>query len=631
MASIIQRWHQTRDSINHTVARSFVGRYFRLEGCGHPLAREGAVFTRELRSGLVTFAAMAYIISVNASILSSTGGPCVQNPGTADKDAYDQCKELVRQDYVTATSAISFIASFLMGLLANLPLGLAPGLGVNAYFAFTVVGADGQGLIPYGQALAAVFLEGWIFFALSVIGLRQWMGRIMPRSLTLATGAGIGMYLALIGLGPNGLGVVGPNAADIIGLGGCPAQFKDESGACLSHILQDPRVWLGVFGGGVFTALLYMYRVRGAFLWPILLVAIASWPRTTNVTEFPHDGSTGDQGFEFFKQVATWHNFSKLGPSNISWNYGSGHVWLALITFLYVDVLDTTGTLYSMSRAAGLLDEKITQDFEGSSIAYLTDAFCIAIGSLMGLSPSTAFIESATGIAEGGKTGLTGMTVGFFFFLSLFFAPIFASIPSWATGATLVIVGSLMMKSAASINFGFIGDALPAFLVIAGIPFMFNISYGIIAGVISWMILHNVPLLLGKIHPSLLPPGWHTEKEPYNIAGTMRRGGKAASFKTLLPPWVVKLTSGNMKFWRATDDEVALVLEGRRLTQQHYRLREEQLIREREEMRQMQAGDDVNNGFRESMHVRRATDAENEKSASGSSDQIADVKHVEEA
>jgi AGZA family xanthine/uracil permease-like MFS transporter len=621
MDGIKAKWVTTRDSTNESIAKSFVGRYFRLDGSGHPLERKGAIFTRELRAGLVTFSAMAYIISVNASILSATGGPCVAKVGTADADAYAACKEQVRQDYITATSAIAFISSFLMGLLANMPLGLAPGLGVNAYFAFTVVGADGQGLIPYGQALAAVFLEGWLFLALSILGMRQWLGRLMPRSLTLATGAGIGMYLAFIGLGPNGLSVVGPNASDMVGLGGCPAMFQDETtGACLSHVLQNPTVWLGVFLGGILTGLLFMYRVRGAFFWPILLVAIASWPRNSSVTEFPHDnGGTGDQGFDFFKQVATWHSFSQLGPKNIDWNYGSGHVWLALITFLYVDVLDTTGTLYSMSRAAGLLDEVITQDFEGSSVAYLTDAFCISMGSLMGLSPCTAFIESASGIAEGGRTGLTGIMVSFFFFLSLFFAPIFASIPAWATGSTLVIVGSLMMKSAAAINWEFAGDAIPAFLVIAGIPFMFSISYGLIAGIVSWMLLHNIPLILGKIHPSLLPPGWNTTKEPYNIAGTLSRGSKTASFKTLLPPWVVKLLSGNPTFWRATQEEIDVMLEGRRLTQARNKVREEQQAREREEMRQQQVRDDVvNNGFRKSIQINAGERELNEKDGSSS-------------
>jgi AGZA family xanthine/uracil permease-like MFS transporter len=217
------KWSNAMDSLNKAVAQSPVGYYFKLEGSNHPLERPGSLFTRELRAGLVTFAAMAYIISVNASILSDTGGPCVAKVGTANEAEYATCKEQVRQDYVTATSAISFIATFLMGLLANLPLGLAPGLGVNAYFAYTVVGFDGTGLIPYGQALAAVFLEGWLFFALSLFGLRQWLGRLMPRSLTLATGAGIGMYLAFIGLGPNGLGVVGGNAADLVG---CECRLK---------------------------------------------------------------------------------------------------------------------------------------------------------------------------------------------------------------------------------------------------------------------------------------------------------------------------------------------------------------------------------------------------------------------
>lgn len=548
----------------------------------------------------------------------------------ADEAAYALCKEQVRQDYVTATSAISFISTFLMGLFANLPLGLAPGLGVNAYFAFTVVGSDGQGLIPYGQALAAVFLEGWLFFALSIFGLRQWLGRLMPRSLTLATGAGIGMYLAFIGLGPNGLSVIGPNASDIVGLGGCPAQFQDpDSGICASHVLQNPTVWLGIFLGGVLTGLLLIYKVRGAFFWPILLVAIASWPRSGSVTEFPHDnGGTGDQGWQFFKQVATWHSFTHLGPENIEWNYARGHVWLALISFLYVDVLDTTGTLYSMSRAAGLLDEVITQDFEGSSVAYLVDAFCIAIGSLMGLSPCTAFIESASGIAEGGRTGLTGIMISLFFFLSLFFAPIFASIPSWATGSTLVIVGSMMMKSAAAINWDFAGDAIPAFLVIAGIPFMFNIAYGLIAGIVSWILLHNIPLLLGKIHPSLVPPGWHSTKEPYNIMGTMRRGSRSASIKTMLPPWVGKLLSGNMTFWRATDEEIETVLKGRKLTQERNRIRQEQMERERQEMRQQQANDDnVNTGFKQSMHV-ADRHADEKDSTSHADDEIISTTHL---
>lgn len=580
-------WAARLDRLNDAVARSPVGYYFKLQGSGHPLERKGAVFSVELRAGLVTFAAMAYIISVNASILSLSGGPCVKSPGVADAVAYATCKQELQQDFVTATSAISTLATGLMGLLANMPLGLAPGLGVNAYFALTIVGMDGQGLIPYGQALAAVFLEGWIFFFLSILGLRQWLTRLMPRSITLATGAGIGMYLALIGLGPNGLSVVGGNYSDLLGLGGCPDEYKDDNGYCQSHLLQSPKVWLGVFLGGILTGLLLLYRVKGAFLWPIILVSIASWPRSSAVTEFPHDnGGQGDLGFDFFKKVATWHSFKHLGAENIDFNYGSGKVWLALISILYVDITDVSGTLFAMARHAGLLDEVLTGDFEGSSAAYLVDSFCISIGALFGLSPSTAFIESASGIAEGGRTGLTAISTSFFFFLSLFFAPIFASLPSWATGSTLVIVGSLMMRTVTTINWDYPGDAIPAFLVIAGIPFFFNIAYGLIAAIISWILLHNIPLLLSKIHPSLKPPGWDTEKEPYDVAGSMR--GQKFTFKTLLPPYAKKIVEGNWTFWRPTEEEMQIAIEGRRLTQERNALREEQRQRDRRMLREQQ-------------------------------------------
>ena len=186
-----------------------------------------------------------------------------------------------------------------------------------------------------------------------------------------------------------------------------------------------------------------LYRVKGAILIGIFLVSIISWPRPTSVTLFPHTDS-GDQMFDFFKQVVTFRPLTHIGNA-IDYNYRSGHVWYALITFLYVDILDTTGTLYSMAKFAGLRDP-VTMDFEGSTMAYCVDAFSISMGALMGSSPVTAFIESATGISEGGKTGITAIVTGFCFFISIFFAPIFASIPSWATGGALVIVGSLMIR-----------------------------------------------------------------------------------------------------------------------------------------------------------------------------------------
>merc|ERR1712000_76510 len=175
------------------------------------------------------------------------------------------------------------------------------------------------------------------------------------------------------------------------------------------------------------------------------------------------------------------------------WNisgYG-GQFGLALITFLYVDILDCTGTLYSMAHFAGAIDER-TQDFEGSAVAYLVDAFGITIGSLFGSPPVTAYIESGAGISEGGATGLTAITTGLCFFISIFFAPIFASIPPWATGCTLIIVGSMMATAAKDINWKYFGDALPAFLTIAIMPFTYSIADGLIAGICSYILINTL-------------------------------------------------------------------------------------------------------------------------------------------
>ncbi|KAG6856959.1 hypothetical protein H0H87_011629 [Tephrocybe sp. NHM501043] len=212
---------------------------------------------------------------------------------------------------------------------------------------------------------------------------------------------------------------------------------------CAGGVLRSPTMWLGIFLGGILTSILMLYRVRGAILIGIFLVSIVSWPRPTAVTYFPHTPA-GDALFDYFKKVVTFHPINKIGKA-IDFNYKNGHVWYALITFLYVDILDTTGTLYSMAKFAGLRDP-VTLDFENSTIAYCVDAFSISMGALMGTSPVTSFVESATGISEGGKTGLTAMTTGLAFLVSVFFAPIFSSIPGWATGGALVIVGSLMIR-----------------------------------------------------------------------------------------------------------------------------------------------------------------------------------------
>lgn len=616
LSGALARVNAVLDRIDTAVAHSPIGRYFRLDGSGHPLSRSGAKFSTEIRAGLVTFTAMAYILSVNANTLSQSGGPCEcahpENYCRTD-EAYQQCKNDVNRAYVVATAAAACLASGLMGLGANMPLGLAPGLGVNAYFALTIVGTAGTGLVSYGRGLAAVWLEGWIFFILSLFGIRQWLARSLPNSLRLSAGAGIGLYLALVGLSSNGLGVVGNNMSTMVGIAGCPEQYQDkDTGMCQSHQLQDPRVWVGIFLGGVLTALLMLYRVRGAMIIGIILVSVSSWPRGSAVTQFPYT-TQGDNNWDFFKKVATWRGLSPLGPQNIDWQgYNEGHVWLALISMLYIDLLDTTGTLYAMANKARLTDYR-TGDFEGSATAYMCDALSISCGSLLGCSPCTAFIESASGIAEGGRTGITALVISFMFFLSLFFAPIFASLPPWATGSVLVIVGSMMMASAAEINWYYMGDALPAFLTIAGIPFMYNIAYGLIAGIIGYIILNTVPWLLMKVTRGwLTPPGWYTEREPLGSSARSSvliddnkvypRWKLVVLTNGVLPPWMKKLITGDIRFWRMTEKEIDDYLEGRRINDERERMIAEKHAEELRRMRGL-TDEDVEKQFDDSESV----------------------------
>lgn len=318
-------------------------------------------------------------------------------------------------------------------------------------------------MVPYEIAVTAVFIEGWDFVALTISGFRQWLARAIPASIKLATGVGIGLYLTLIGLTYSaGIGAVTGAVAVPLELAGCKPEFRDEQGLCPTGArMRNPTMWLGIFLGGFLTVLLMMFRVKGAIIIGILLVSIVSWPRGTEVSYFQYT-PLGDDMFDFFKQVVTFHPIQRILAVQ-QWDlsgYGS-QFGLAFITFLYVDILgalfpiqgfqiitlthptDATGTLYSMARFAGAIDEK-TQDFEGSAVAFFVDALGSSIGSLMGTSPVTAFIESGAGISEGGKTGITAMVTGLCFFIAIFFAPIFASIPPYATGTTLVLVGSLM-------------------------------------------------------------------------------------------------------------------------------------------------------------------------------------------
>ncbi|KAA8913132.1 permease family-domain-containing protein [Sphaerosporella brunnea] len=545
------------DRFNRRVADSPIGRYFLLEFSGQPKQRKGSRFFTEIRAGLATFFAMAYIIAVNSTITSESGGTCVcphtaADPTCDNDPEYMMCVNVIKRDLVTATAAIAAFTSFLMGLGANIPIACAPGMGLNAYFAYQVVGYHGTGPVPYNLALTAVFVEGFIFIGLSVLGMRQWLARAIPASIKLATGAGIGLYLALIGLTYSaGIGAITGAVSTPMELAGCPAEYLDATtGMCTSHKMRSPTLWIGIFCGGVFTAVLMMYRVKGAIIAGIALVSIISWPRDTPVTTFPHT-PLGNSDFDFFKQVVTFHKIEKV-LNVLEWNLHGvgGQFGLALITFLYVDILDTTGTLYSMARFAGFVDER-TQDFEGSAMAYMIDAFGISIGSLFGSPPVTAYIESGAGISEGGKTGLTACVTGICFFISIFFAPIFASIPPWATGSTLILVGCMMMRSAADINWAYPGDAIPAFITLLIMPMTYSIAYGLIAGILTYVLLNGLVWVIEFASGGRIVPFAKELKDPW----TWRIPGG------ILPPYVVRLLSGKKDFWRPYPEDEAESIE----------------------------------------------------------------------
>lgn len=454
-------------------------------------------FRSELLGGVVMFMTMSYILAVNASILSDSGGPC-------GPDYEDSCIETFKRDLITATAACACIATLFMGLAANMPLGLAPGMGINAYFTYNVVGFRGSGNVSYQTALCAVFIEGVIFLILSVTGLRIYIARMIPKHLKSSIGVGIGLFLALIGCQTaEGIGLVVNDGATNVTLGGCG--FYDQTcqagnlwcGCDHGGVLEGGTTWLGIMGV-VLIAFGLMRGFRGSVIVGILFVSLISWFRNTDVTYFP-DTAEGNDRFDYFKQIVRFHSIESTGFILFDGvDFSSSDVWVALLTMLYVDILDTTGTLYSMADFAGLVDER--GDFPRSTWAFTSDAIGTILGSFMGTPDTTAYIESAAGIHAGGRTGLTAVVVGLLFFLSLFFNPIFASIPPWATGPALIIVGALMMDSVTKIKWDDLRQAMPAFVSIVVMPFTYSIAYGIIGGLVMHFVIVALDFLFDAAH-----------------------------------------------------------------------------------------------------------------------------------
>ncbi|XP_042504665.1 adenine/guanine permease AZG1 [Macadamia integrifolia] len=518
--------------LNSFVDNSPIGKRFKV-------AQRGSTFTTELRAGTATFLTMAYILAVNASILTDSGGTCtvadcvplcsdqsisisncsggnltVIQPTESCKfdpvnPGYTACLDRIRRDLIVATIASSLIGCVIMGAFANLPLALAPGMGTNAYFAYSVVGFHGSGNVSYKTALTAVFIEGLIFLLISALGFRTRLAKLVPKPVRISSSAGIGLFLAFIGLqNSQGLGLVSYSSATLVTIGACPAKSQVSvapvisypngtvslmaggtvSGGilCLHHKMESPTFWLGALGF-VIIAYCLVKNIKGAMIYGIVFVTAVSWFRHTQVTAFP-DTDSGNSSYQYFKKVVDVHTIKNTAGALSFMGMGTGSFWESLVTFLYVDILDTTGTLYSMARFAGFVD--LNGDFEGQYFAFMSDATAIVIGSLLGTSPVTAFIESSTGIREGGRTGLTALTVAGYFFLSFFFTPLLASIPAWAVGPPLILVGVLMMKSVVEIEWNDMRQAIPAFLTMILMPMTYSIAYGLIGGIGTYIVLH---------------------------------------------------------------------------------------------------------------------------------------------
>lgn len=462
-------WKNLESALNDAASKSRVGRYFKLE------ARKTCL-TRELRAGLATFLTMAYIITVNATIISDSGGPCATSP---PDEEYQACVSRVKSDLVVATILSAMIGSFAMGLFANLPLGLAPAMGPNAYVAYNLVGFHGSGPISYQTALAIVLVEACVFFAISVLGLRAKLARIFPTQIRLACAAGIGLFIAFVGLQAHqGMGLVGPDVSTLVTATAC-SETDPVTGECLAGKMQNPKFWLGVLGF-VITSYGLTRKFKGSMIYGILFVTAVSWFRDTPVTYFPND-KLGDSDFAYFKRIVDFPAIRSTAGAISFENFNTGEVWLALATLLYVDVLATTGILYTMAEIGELVDDR--GKFEGEYSAYIVDSASSAVGSALGVSTTATYVESAAGLREGGRTGLTAVTIGACFALSLFFTPILASVPPWAVGPSLVMVGAMMMGVVREIDWDDARSAIPAFVTIALMPLTYSISNGIIGGI----------------------------------------------------------------------------------------------------------------------------------------------------
>ncbi len=403
------------------------------------LKAAGSDVRTELFAGLTTFLTMAYIVAVNPAILGGAGMPV--------------------SAVAAATCLAAGLASLTMGLVANYPLALAPGMGLNAYFTYTVV----KGLrVPWETALGCVFLSGAAFLVLTLVGVRQMIIAAIPRALFSAVAGGVGLFIAFIGL--KDAGVIVTNPATAVALGD----------------LTQPTAGLAVLGLALIGAL-QAWRVKGAILIGILAVTALAWalglahlaPGAYSLTDITATAFKADI------------------PAALNLRGGLGATLLEIVfVFLFVDLFDNVGTLVAVTKEAGLTDEagKIPR----LNRILFTDSVATMAGALAGTSTTTSYIESAAGVAAGGRTGLTAVTVGVLFLVTFLFAPLVQAIPPAATAPALVLVGAMMLGAVAEIDWKDPAAGIPAFLTLIGIPLTFSIANGLAFGIVSYAVLKLV-------------------------------------------------------------------------------------------------------------------------------------------
>lgn len=388
-------------------------------------------FKTEVIAGITTFLTMAYILAVNPSILSATG---------------------MDQNALFTTTALAAIAGTLvMALVAKLPFALAPGMGLNAFFAFSVVLGMGY---TWQFALTAVLIEGIVFIILTAFNVREAIADAIPKSVRTAISAGIGLFIAFIGL--HNAGIIVNNDATLVQLGDI------TTGSALLGLI-----------GLVITAVLIVKKVKGDLLIGILVTALIGIPM--GITQISGFMSTPPSIAPIFFQFE-FHNIFTFDMAVI------------VFTFLFVDIFDTLGTLVGVSNKAGMLDKE--GRIPNAKKAFMADAIGTTVGSMLGTSTVTTYVESAAGVSEGGRTGMTALVTAALFAVALFFSPVFLAIPAAATAPALIIVGLYMLTPVRDIDFSDFSESLPAFITIIAMPLTFSIAEGITLGVMSYVLIN---------------------------------------------------------------------------------------------------------------------------------------------